>query len=186
VRHQAAWFFAVPVGALLVLAAHLAAHAVAVNVAGGRVIGIDWAPGPEIFILGSLKFETLPPARIPTVATAPMLLLAVWIGAGSVLSALSESRTFAKFAWLVGFALPMIDLSLSAGGLFLQQSRSDWYRAFHGAEINVALLCGVGAAWFGEVGERMFRRAFGDALSPSESMLLYLALIALPWLRYGV
>jgi hypothetical protein len=185
---HAVWLLLLPLAVVGATAVHEGAHAAAVLVAGGDIVSIDvWPGGESEFQFGEVTYD-LGGRREPWwVALAPTL---VWTTLAAATAAVGFA-TFragvpARLALLAGFFLPIVDASLAAAALFRARPTSDWYQALHGLEPLVAFAFAAYVAVLGEVGLRLFRRAWGtDALSSTEYVCVYLAVLALPWLRFA-
>lgn len=172
----------IPVGTIV----HESAHALAIVMQGGRVTRFDVIPGGEPdFSFGSVSWVGDDLILGWLVSLAPTLLAFTLAASAAALAPLLARRNaLTRVALVLFFWLPIVDTSMAAGGLFTGRAGSDW-QALGGLEILVAPAFGAWAALFGEIGWRLFLKAWGPVLSSAEYTLGYLLLLALPWLVYA-
>lgn len=165
---------------------HLLLHVLAVVAEGGRITDLS----PSLFgetsywfsaiqFRGSVEHEAV--AFAPTVGWLFSATFTATVG-----MVLLRPEPFSRLAFLAGYLLPILDLSGSAGGLFLRARESDWFLAFHDHELMIAPIFAFGAALYGELGWQVFKRLWPDQLSSSEYTALYLLVMVVPWLRHLV
>ena len=75
----------------------------------------------------------------------------------------------------------MVDISLSASGLFLGSESSDWHKALSGHRDEVSLLLVIFGTGFLALGRWLFLRLDGAHLSVLEFGLGFIILAGWPW-----
>jgi hypothetical protein len=186
-RANVVWILLVPLGLFSWIVVHESAHAVAIVAQGGAITVFDVIPGgEETFTLGHVEQRGNLGTQPALAALAPTI---VWtsFAFATVLSVslFGDRNPMSKGLVLFGFFVPGLDASLEAAGLFCGAEHSDWYRALHGLEAPMSILFALTMVFFAELGLSLVRKVWGqDALSGAEFCVLFLVVMAVPWLRY--
>jgi hypothetical protein len=80
------------------------------------------------------------------------------------------------------YFVPLADIGMQLKGLFYRNAESDYFRALRGFETPVALSSLLFFSYFGWLGYRLFRAAYGDALRPAAFTVGYLFVLSASWI----
>jgi len=164
---------------------HEGAHAVAAVSLGGAIDAFNVLPSWDLghFTFGYVHHVGADASQRTWILVAPVIGAAViYTSAGVLVASFGRPGRPWKSVSILFCLLPLVDASMAVSGLYAPRTTSDMYRAFAGAELQVAAVGLVGFALAGWGGWRVFAAACGRVLTPREYAVAYCAVVAAPWL----
>lgn len=183
-QHRA-YFLLAPVVLFLGTFLHEHAHAAAVELQGGTVQRIHILPSFDkgYFTFGYVSYNAPDTANTDLISLAPTLLsLALAALLGLVLGLFGRPGTGPRIAMILGFILPLVDVSLAFAGLFLGNPHSDLSKVFGDRTLEVLPFALGILLVYTLLGRWAFLRSWGpDTLSFLEYAVGLLFVLSLPW-----